>query len=75
MTDDLRTQITKVLGRHLAGQRFCLGDIADAVIAELGLREERVTTDWPFRGKGVVATRLLSDWKHVTGCGCGWCER
>jgi hypothetical protein len=37
---DLRTRITKVLGRHLAQERFCLGDIADALIKELNLTED-----------------------------------
>jgi hypothetical protein len=39
-TDDLRTSITKVLGRHLAKERICLGDIADALIRELNLTED-----------------------------------
>ena len=37
---DLRTRITKVLGRHLAKERICLGDIADALISELNLTED-----------------------------------
>jgi hypothetical protein len=37
---DLRARIVKVLGGQLAKERFCLGDIADALIRELNLTED-----------------------------------
>ena len=37
---DLRARIVKVLGGQLAKERFCLGNIADALIKELNLTED-----------------------------------
>jgi hypothetical protein len=39
-TCDLRARIVKVLGSQLSNERFCLGDIADALIRELNLTED-----------------------------------
>jgi hypothetical protein len=73
---DLRTRITKILGRELAAPRVSLGDIADALIAALELKEERWTTDWPTPdGERAIATRVVSEWRHYHGCTCGWCVR
>lgn len=57
MNDSLRTQITKILGRHLAKERFCLGDMADALIKELGLT--KVWTDVPDK----PYTRYVTGWQ------------
>lgn len=78
---ELRTRIAAVLYRlysHgsweqlLEIERQAWGDDADAVIRELGLREEQESTGW---GNDVIATRIVSEWNHQAGCKCQWCRR
>ena len=89
MSDDLRTRIAALLYRRWwpkpnrlpdweflseTDRQIWLAD-ADAVIRELGIREERETTDWETPdGKRATCTRIASEWKHQAGCECGWCR-
>lgn len=60
MSDDLRTRIAAAISgyidRHMQ-EDFTYGDAADAVIRELGLREER---DRPYSTR----TGWTGDWRH-----------
>ena len=68
---DLRTRIITAM---LSEDDVAL--MADAVIRELELTEERATTDWPTPdGERAIATRVVSEWQHLAGCKCGWCVR
>ena len=60
MTDDLRTRIATAL-RNMTGD-LTYEAMADAVIRELGMREERRRFDTLFANRDEPQTRYVTEW-------------